>query len=61
MSFLVLIDLRDNSQKINVIIQQPYHPVAQDWFPTEAKEGWAWSVPGWETSLDRLVNNIWEK
>ncbi len=30
--------------------QQPYHPVAQDWIPTEAKQGWAWSVPGWETS-----------
>ncbi len=21
--------------------QQPYHPAAQDWFPTEAKQGWA--------------------
>ncbi len=31
--------------------QQPYHPTAQDWLPTEAKQGWAWSVPGWETSL----------
>ncbi len=20
---------------------QPYHPAAQDWFPTEAKQGWA--------------------
>ncbi len=29
--------------------QQPYHPVAQNRFPTEAKQGWAWSVPGWET------------
>ncbi len=31
---------------------QPYHPVAQDWLPTEAKQGWAWSVPGWETSWE---------
>ncbi len=31
-------------------IYQPYHPAAQDWLPTEAKQGWAWSVPGWETS-----------
>ncbi len=30
--------------------QQPYQPAAQDWLPTEAKQGWAWSVPGWETS-----------
>ncbi len=29
--------------------QQPYHPAAQDWLPTEAKQGWAWPVPGWET------------
>ncbi len=21
----------------------------QDWLPTEAKQGWAWSVPGWKT------------
>ncbi len=21
--------------------QQPFHPAAQDWFPTEAKQGWA--------------------
>ncbi len=21
--------------------QQPYHPAAQDWLPTEAKQGWA--------------------
>jgi len=20
--------------------QQPYYPVAQDWLPTEAKQGW---------------------
>ncbi len=32
--------------------QQPYHPVAQDWLPTEAKYGWAWSVPEWETSWE---------
>ncbi len=30
--------------------RQPYQPAAQDWLPTEAKQGWAWSVPGWETS-----------
>ncbi len=29
-----------------------YHPAAQDWSPTEAKQGWAWSVPGWETSWE---------
>ncbi len=34
--------------------QQPYHPAAQDWLPTEAKQGWAWSVPGWETSREKL-------
>jgi len=22
----------------------------QDWLPTEAKQDWTWSVPGWETS-----------
>jgi len=26
-----------------------FHPVAPDWLPTEAKQGWAWSVPGRET------------
>ncbi len=26
-----------------------YHPTAQDRLPTESKQGWAWSVPGWET------------
>ncbi len=31
---------------------QPYHPAAQGWLPTEAKQGWAWSVPGWETSWE---------
>ncbi len=31
---------------------QPYHPAAQDWLPTEAKQGWAWSVPGWEISWE---------
>ncbi len=30
---------------------QQYHPAAQDWLHTEAKQGWAWSAPGWETSL----------
>ncbi len=29
---------------------QPYHPAAQDMLSTEAKQGWAWSVPEWETS-----------
>ncbi len=24
------------------IRKQPYHPAAQDRFPTEAKQGWAW-------------------
>ncbi len=23
--------------------------------PTEAKQGWAWSVPGWETSWENQV------
>ncbi len=31
---------------------QPYLPAAQDWLPTEAKQGWAWSVPGWEISWE---------
>ncbi len=35
---------------ISPINQQLYQPAAQDQFPTEAKQGWAWSVPGWETS-----------
>ncbi len=34
--------------------QQPYHPAAQD-LPTEAKQGWDWSVPGWETSWENQV------
>jgi len=37
------------SEKEEWYSQQPYHPVAQDWLPTEAKQGWAWLVPGWET------------
>ncbi len=36
----------------NIISWQPYHPAAQDWLPTEAKQGWVWSVPGWETSWE---------
>ncbi len=32
--------------------QQLNHPVAHDWLPTEAKQGWAWSGPGWETSWE---------
>jgi len=35
--------------------QQTYHPVGQDWLPTEAKQGWAWLVPGWETFWESLV------
>ncbi len=41
-------------EKIQLDVAQPYHPVAQDRFPTEAKQGWAWSVPGWETSWEKL-------
>ncbi len=29
--------------------------VAQDWSPTEAKQGWAWLVPGWETTRENRV------
>ncbi len=38
--------------KLVYLQPQPYHPAAQDWLPTEAKQGWAWSVPGWETSWE---------
>ncbi len=38
-----------------VYIQQPYHLVAQDWLPTEAKQGWAFSVLGLETSWENYV------
>ncbi len=38
-----------------IILPQPYHPAAQDRLPTEAKQGWAWSVPGWETSGENQV------
>ncbi len=34
------------------IAYRPYHPAAQDWLPTEAKQGGAWSVSGWETSWE---------
>ncbi len=34
------------------LCRQPYHPAAQDWLPTEAKQVWAWSVPGWETNWE---------
>ncbi len=37
------------SQIREIKCRQPYHPAAQDRLPTEAKQGWAWSVPGWET------------
>ncbi len=30
------------------------HITLQPWLPTEAKQGWAWSVPGWETSWVKL-------
>ncbi len=39
-------------QSTKSAIRQPYYPAAQDWLPTEAKQGWAWSVPGWETSWE---------
>ncbi len=34
---------------------QQYHPAAQDWLTTETKQGWALSVPGWETSWENYV------
>ncbi len=37
------------NSSMHMHIQQPYHPVAQDWLPNEAKQSWACSVPGWET------------
>ncbi len=39
--------------------RQPYHPAAQDWLPTEAKQGWAWSVPGWD--LLGKVGYCWKR
>ncbi len=35
-----------------IALYQPYHPTAQERLPTEAKQGWAKSVPGWETSWE---------
>ncbi len=35
-----------------ISLPQPYHPAGQDWLPTEAKQGLAWSVPEWETSWE---------
>ncbi len=35
--------------------QQPYLAVALDQLPTEAKQGWAWSVPEWETYWENYV------
>ena len=26
-----------------------YHPAYHCWLASEAKQGWSWSVPGWET------------
>ena len=26
-----------------------YHPASHCWLTPEAKQGWSWSVPGWET------------
>ncbi len=36
-------------------LPQLYHPAAQDRLPTEAKRGWAWSVPGWPIGKTRLL------
>ncbi len=33
-------------------IASSYHSAALTWSPTEAKQGWTWSVPGWETSWE---------
>ncbi len=35
-----------------VLLPEPYHPAAQDWLRTEAKQGWDWLVPGLETSWE---------
>ncbi len=45
---------KDTKYKVIVINikRQPYHSAAQDRLPTEAKQGWAWSIPGWETSWE---------
>jgi len=32
-------------------------PCTQDWLPTEAKQGWAWLVPGWETFWEKPEGN----
>ncbi len=53
---LVRVEEKLNAPKYwNSLNQQPYHPVAQDWSPTEAKQGWAWLIPGWETSEENQV------
>ncbi len=36
-------------------ISHIYYPAAQDRLPTEAKQGWVWSVPGWETSWEKTM------
>ncbi len=36
------LDLQSSNLQINNNNNwQPYHPAAQDWLPTEAKQGWA--------------------
>ncbi len=40
------------------LYQQPYHPTAQDRLPTEAKQGWAWSVPEWETYWGKRLGYV---
>ncbi len=37
---------------------QLYHPAAQDWVPTEANQGWAWSVR-WELKTDHALYENW--
>ncbi|XDV19983.1 hypothetical protein PO909_025369 [Leuciscus waleckii] len=37
----VVLTVMDRFSKAAHFIQQPCHPVAQDWLPTEAKQGWA--------------------
>ena len=30
--------------------QQHYHPAYHCWLASEAKQGWSWSVPGWDAA-----------
>ncbi len=50
--FELLLPFYQQCQRSWLFSQQPKHSAAQDRFPTEAKQGWAWSVPGWETSWE---------